>query len=137
MKKAILLLALFLATGPIGASQEVEEIEKSPPLRVEREVKRLPAEGEALWLEIRIGSLPEGAVLKISDGEREALGVISPHDEDVADEQKGKHLLPLPESMASEDRIVILVHLRGPNGKLRKPTAEEVERVRLTYVPVE
>jgi hypothetical protein len=140
MNRTTILLILFLAAGASMACQETEPAEAIPEdisaLRFELVPERMPAEGEALWLEVRIGPLPAASTVRVSDAGGEELAVISPYGSLVR-EQGGSHLVPLPESKVSEEPILVRVQLRDEGGELRRPTKEELVELRLVYVPVE
>lgn len=135
MIKAALPLLLLIAACTFQASPGEEPAEESSALRFELQPDRPPNQGEALWLEVRVGALPPASTLVIRDAEGESIGAVSPYGKTIR-EAGGSHLVPLPASMQSET-VTLQVELALPHDEVRPPTAEELVELRLVYVPVD
>jgi len=90
---------------------------------------------EAIWLQVNVGMLPPGAQLEIRARSGELLGAVSPFAVPRG-QAAGAYLVPLPESVITDDRVELRLVLRRPGAAPRPPRAGEVEEASLVYVPI-
>jgi hypothetical protein len=101
---------------------------------VELTLAHKPAAHEEVWLEIAVGALPRGAVVRIDKPDGALIETISPFAV-RAGERAGTYRVPLPQGLAATGKVKVDLTVLG-NGPPHHPTRDEVESVQLIYVPV-
>lgn len=94
--------------------------------------ERAPAAGEAMWLEVVVGALPQGASLSVADARGNLLGAVSPFGR-PARRAGGGHLIPLPAALQQAGKIELHIAMVD-NEQTRQPTADELREVKLVYL---
>jgi hypothetical protein len=95
---------------------------------------RPPAASEAVWLSVRVGTLPRGARILVLSDDGAMLGAISPFAVPRGGDA-GTYTIPLPEGAVRGGRVAVRVVVEE-RGTTRPATGGEVEDVQLVYVPV-
>ena len=105
-----------------------------PPGTTVLTLPRAPAANEAVWLSVRVGVLLRGAKVLVLSEDGALLGAISPFAIPPGGEA-GTYTIPLPEPAAGQGRVAVRI-VEEERGVTRPATGDEVEDVRLVYVPV-
>ncbi len=138
MSRTIIPLFLLLSACALqsfsGEKPLVTTTEEPAALRFELLPERTPNNNEALWLEVRVGALPNASTLILRDLEGETIGSVSPYGK-TSRQAGGGYLVPLPASMQHE-KITLRVELVLAHNEVRRPTEDELEEVRLVYLAV-
>jgi len=119
-------LRLAFAAAVLLAAVEAQAVELT--------LARKPAAHEEVWLEVAVGALPRGAVVRIDRPDGQLIETISPFAV-RAGERAGTYRVALPQALAAKGNVEVELTVLG-NGPPHHPTSEEVESVRLIYVPV-
>ena len=90
--------------------------------------------GEAVWIELKVGSIARGAEIEISTTAGQFLGVVSPFGI-RSGEDAGTYTVPVPPNAISDNRLCLRLTLKTENNEKRAPTTKEVREVRLKIVP--
>ncbi len=96
--------------------------------------ERPPAEHEAIWLKVTVGSLPRGSLLRIMTGDGEQVGTVSPFGGTTGTPQE--LTLPLPKSATAGGVVRLRLEIEEATGMVRAPRPTELPQVQLIYVPV-
>lgn len=86
--------------------------------------------GEALSLEIVVGSIPRGSEIEITGASGRTLGTISPYGI-RSGQEAGVYTVPLPSDVVSNDRVRIRLSIIQYGQSERAPTSDEVKQLRL------
>jgi hypothetical protein len=113
----------------------VPTIEASQQGLVELTLPRAAADDEAVWLQIQIGVLARGAVIRVSSTNGELLGSVSSYGS-ARGAPSPTYLVPLPKTAVVNGRIRVRLTVDEPGKPSRAPRADEVENVIPVYVPV-
>ncbi|MGB8511055.1 MAG: hypothetical protein WCD76_21975 [Pyrinomonadaceae bacterium] len=87
-------------------------------------------EGEAAWLEIKVGVIERGAEIELTTTEGKPMGVISPFAV-RSGAPAGTYTVPVPQGAVSGGRVRLRLTLNRYGRAKRAPTAKEVKAVRL------
>jgi hypothetical protein len=101
---------------------------------VELTLAHKPAAHEEVWLEVAVGALPRGAVVRIDKPDGRLIETISPFAV-RAGERAGTYRVALPQALATRGKVDVELTVLG-NGPPHHPSPDEVESVKLIYVPV-
>ena len=119
-------LRLVLASAAILAAGHARAVELT--------LARMPVAHEEVWLEITLGALPRGAQLRIDAPDGTLIETISPFGV-RAGESAGTYRVALPQNLVAQGKVRVDLAVLG-DGPVHSPTSDEVDSVRLIYVPV-
>jgi hypothetical protein len=90
---------------------------------------------EAVWVQIRAGTLPRGTEIRVSTRKGILLGTVSPFGA-----QQGReavtYTIPLPQNAIIDNRVQLRLTVDTPDMPARAPQPGEVESINLIYVPI-
>ena len=86
--------------------------------------------GEAVLVEVQLGTLPHGLEIEVATALGRELGVISPHGIRPGSEA-GTYTLPIPPDVFINGHAVIRLSISQLDHTRRAPTADEVKNVRV------
>lgn len=102
---------------------------------IELALTRPATSKEAVWLEIRAGTLPRGTEIRVSTRKGILLGTVSPFGA-----QQGReavtYTIPLPQNTITNNRVHLRLTVDTPGVPARAPQPGEVESINLIYVPI-
>jgi hypothetical protein len=108
----------------------------SPPSgTIELKLAHPPASGEETWLRVQVGTLPRGALVRVSTADGQVLESVQPFGAKAA-QSGGLYTVPLPKGTVVSRRARLRVEVIDSAGAAHAPSAAEVERVELINVPV-
>ena len=125
MRWRSLLMAGALLMGPARAAEPLKVIELPLP--------RAAVGQEALRLKLTAGSLPRGALLRVTTEDGRPIGTVSPFGTVPAGQD---YELALPKGAANGATVRLQIQIQTPNSSPRAPTADEILGLSLVYVPV-
>lgn len=125
--RPICLAGLLLVAGIACGAEPSDLIVLTPP--------HPAAAHEAIWLEVTVGRLPRGSLLRVTTEGGQPVGTISPFGSGVGRRPEA-YTLALPKAVAAAGPIRLRVSIQEPNGASRAPLPGEVLSVALDYVPV-
>ena len=96
---------------------------------------RPAAAHEAVWVEVRTGSLPRGAEIEVGSREGVLFGSVSPFG--VRAGMGARYTIPLPRSAIVNNQVELMLKVHEAGAAPRLPRLGEVEGVSLVYVPVD
>jgi hypothetical protein len=102
---------------------------------VELTLPRAAADDQAVWLQIQVGVLAPGAVIRVSSSDGELFGSVAPYGA-ARPARSATYLVPLPKTAVVNGRIRVQLTVEQPGKPGRAPRADEVENVVPVYVPV-
>lgn len=94
-----------------------------------------PGDGEAVWVEVKLGRIERGAEVEVETTAGQSLGVISPYGI-RSGAQAGTYTVPVPPEAVSDGRLKLRLTLNQYGRAKRAPTAKEVKGVRLKLTRV-
>lgn len=124
---AALFAAIYGISMPALAAEQQNLVELTLP--------RAAADDEAVWLQIQVGALAPGAVVRLSSSEGQLFGSVAPYGPARA-AQSPSYLVPLPKTAVVNGRIRVRLTVEEPGKPSREPRADEIESVVPIYVPV-
>lgn len=113
----------------------VPTVEASQQGLIELTLPRAAADDEAVWLQIQIGVLAHGTVIRVSSSNGELLGSVSPYGS-ARGAPSPTYLVPLPKTAVVNGSIRVRLTVNEPGKPSRAPRADEVENVIPVYVPI-
>jgi hypothetical protein len=90
-------------------------------------------DGDAAWLELKLGIIPRGERIEISTPEGRFLGAISPYGI-RAGREAGIYTVPLPPDTISDNHVSLRLSVTESGHEERAPTADEVKNISLKIV---
>ena len=129
-------LAVAAALASLVPFPTAPAAELGPTGAIELPLPRVARSGEAIWVTIVLGRLPQGAEIDVRTADDELVGTVSPFGGTAAREGAG-YTIPLPASAIAAGRVTLNLKVIQPGAAARPPSPGEVERVELTYVPVD
>lgn len=102
---------------------------------VELALTRPATPQEAVWVEIRAGTLPRGTEIRVSTRKGILLGTVSPFGAPPGREAV-TYTIALPQSVIVNNRVQLRLTVDAPGTPARVPQPGEVESINLIYVPI-
>ena len=90
---------------------------------------------EAVWVQIRAGTLPRGTEIRVSTRKGILLGTVSPFGAPPGREA-ATYTIPLPQNAIVNNRVQLRLTVDAPGMPARAPQPGEVEGINLIYVPI-
>lgn len=102
---------------------------------IDLELPRPAAVGESVRLEIRAGTLTQGARILISTPDGALIGAVAPFG-DPRGQGGGTYAVPVPENVVVNGRVRLRISVQIAGRTPRPPDAGEIEGVSVRFVPV-
>jgi len=131
---ALVTAALLGVAWVIGDPGRAGAAEPTQQQGVELVLPRPPAAGEAVWLEVRVGTLGRGDI-EISTRDGRPIGSVSSFG-GARGQAGATYTVPLPQSEIVNGRVQLRLEVDQPGQPARAPKPGEVDGVKLIYVPV-
>jgi hypothetical protein len=103
---------------------------------IELPITRLPANGEAVWVQIGAGVLPRGTEIRVSTPDGVLLGTVSSFPALRGQEETVTHTIPLPQNIITGGPVRLLLEVEAPGKPARAPQPGEINNIDLIYVPI-
>ncbi|WP_143860889.1 hypothetical protein [Nitrosovibrio sp. Nv4] len=110
--------------------------DETKPNLIELPITRPPANGEAVWVQIRAGTLPRGTEIRISTPDGVLIGTASSFPALSGQEEAVTHTIPLPRNVITSGRVRLRLEVEAPGEPARAPQPREIESIDLIYVPI-
>jgi hypothetical protein len=109
MIAALLAAIAGISMPAVGASQQS---------LVELTLPRAAADDQAVWLQIQVGVLAPGAVIRVSSSDGELFGSVAPYGAARA-ARSATYLVPLPKTAVVNGRIQVRLTVEQPGNRDR------------------
>ncbi|SOD41088.1 hypothetical protein SAMN06298226_1378 [Nitrosovibrio sp. Nv4] len=126
---------VVLMCSTLCMSSAIAKDETKPNL-IELPITRPPANGEAVWVQIRAGTLPRGTEIRISTPDGVLIGTASSFPALSGQEEAVTHTIPLPRNVITSGRVRLRLEVEAPGEPARAPQPREIESIDLIYVPI-
>ena len=126
-------VAILMCSALWGSAIAEDE---APQDLIELPITRPPANGEAVWVQIRAGVLPHGTEIRVSTPDGVLLGTVSSFPALRGQEAAVTHTIPLPQNIITRRHVRLRLEVEAPGKPARAPQPREIESINLIYVPI-